>query len=228
MVRYTLMSLLMLAGFASDALAQGLFRRPSAKPDAAEYVPALIKTLQTDADERKREAAAEELRHYDTKTFPDMMPALIEALKNDPSHSVRHEAVNTIGKLRPVSQPGGFALEQAAANDSSFRVRTAAKSTLVQWSLLHGYRQGRAADSVQNQTEEPPLAPPLAKSGTTSKSGPIIPASVAPPEKMDPVRPVPPPLMPSPSKPFLSRSLFQRSGNKPETKDDGPVLNPPK
>ena len=50
------------------------------KPNPADRVPELIKIVQTDGDEDKRIAAAEELRDYDPAQFPDMAPALIDVL----------------------------------------------------------------------------------------------------------------------------------------------------
>lgn len=228
MFRCFLTTLLVLSTCGNVGLAAPFFKRAN-KPEPAEYVPALIKTLQTDPDERKREVAAEELREYDLKSFPDIMPALVEALKNDPSSSVRLEVVSTISKLRPITQQAGYALEQAVASDNSFRVRASAKASLVQWVAFNGYRQSRTADTVPNQTEEPPLAAPATGTAPLPKS-PIL---SAPKDKVEPMLP-PPPLMPSPSvtKPSSSRSLFPlfSRSNKPDSKasDDGPTLNPPK
>ena len=50
------------------------------KPNPADRVPELIKIVQTDGDEDKRIAAAEELRDYDPAQYPDVVPALIEVL----------------------------------------------------------------------------------------------------------------------------------------------------
>src|SRR3984957_3351309 len=80
----------------------GIFFGKKAKPSPAEHVPELIKTLQADGDEHKRCAAAEELRQYDPMQFPEMVPALIEALLNDRKPAVRAESAQTLGKLRPV------------------------------------------------------------------------------------------------------------------------------
>jgi len=229
MVRRILMSLLPIVLLATPALAGPLFKRPN-KPDPAEHVPALIKTLQSDPDERKRESAAEELREYDLKSFPDIVPALVEALKNDPSSAVRLEVVSSISKMRPITQPAGYALEQAVADDTSFRVRTSAKSTLVEWVLVRGYvRQYRPPATSGSETEEPPLAGPSAVK-------PPVGRQPAPKANAEPILP---PLMPTqspsvqatpasntkPSRSFFP--LFSRSGssNKP---DEGPVLNPPK
>src|SRR5215469_9791251 len=86
--------------FATSAQAGPFFKRPM-KPDPAEHVPALINTLKTDPDERKRAAAVDELSKYDVKNFPDMLPAWIEALQHDSSQPVRIAAVIAIGEMRP-------------------------------------------------------------------------------------------------------------------------------
>src|SRR5262249_6352398 len=69
----------------------GIFSRKP-KPNPAEHVPALIMQLKTDPDESKRAAAADELRQFDPKAFPEMMTALTDALLKDPATSVRADA----------------------------------------------------------------------------------------------------------------------------------------
>jgi hypothetical protein len=209
-----LISLMIVALSASAGRAGPFTRKPATKPDPAEQVPALLKTLQMDPDENKRGDAAEELREFDLKAFPDIMPALIEALKNDPSSSVRAEVVNSIGKIRPISQPAGYALEQAVANDTSLRVRAAAKSQLVHWVAFLGYRTSRPNENPSNQTEEPPLAAPLPIE--SPKSSPLKDKPTAN-------------TAPAKSASSTSRPLFPLLSRpaKPE-KTDGPVLNAPK
>jgi len=62
-----------------------------------------------------------------------MVPVLIEALGNDPKPSVRAESADTLGKLRPISQEVGQALEQARDKDASMRVRMQARSSLLSY-----------------------------------------------------------------------------------------------
>src|SRR5262245_6193418 len=104
MGRAALWTLVCLAGLAANATAGplSLFKKKPSKPDPADHVPALLETLKTDPDEKKREKAAEDLHEFDLKTFPNIITGLIEALGNDSSSSVRKEAVNSIGKLRPI------------------------------------------------------------------------------------------------------------------------------
>lgn len=132
----------------------GLFRKTD-KPDPAVQVPALIQVLKTEKDEKIRAAAAGALREFDAKAFPDILPALTEALTADPNSSVRSEAAESIGKIRPISSQAGYALEQAIATDKSLPVRLSARTALLQYRIL-GYFAGKADLAVQ--TAEPPLA----------------------------------------------------------------------
>jgi len=197
--RCNLMTIALLAVLTSSGRADPLFKRKP-KVDPAEQVPSLIRTLASEPDERKRAAAAEELREFDIKTFPDIIPALVEALKNDHSSSVRLDAVNTLGKLRPITPQAGYALEQAEANDNSLRVRAAAKSILIPWTVIHGYRRGQKPDAVANQTDEPPLAAPL-PTPLPPKTQPKTSFTPKSTSNFDPIdeKRLPPPLMPTPS-----------------------------
>jgi len=186
MLRYGLLSVPLIVAVSVGFADAGIFRKSKGNP--TEVVPQLVKTLQSDPEDGKRLAAAEELREYDPKTFPEIIPALINALGKDASYSVRSEAAQTIGKLRPVSQQAGFALEQALDNDSSLRVRMSARSSLWQYTLL-GYRGAKPDEPQQEQTGEPPLAPPQAapKANAVPKSnGPpvgktlVVPSANAP------------------------------------------------
>jgi len=166
----------------------GIFRK-TPKPDPNQRVPELLKVLKDHGEERKRADAAEELRDYDSRAFPDLMPALIDAMQNDPSSLVRSQAANSIGRLRPISQQAGFALEQTLQNDSSWRVRVAARTTLWEYHLL-GYRSGKPPEKVLEQTEEPPLADPPAVA-TPSKPVPQELPKPAPPKQDRPWFPRP-------------------------------------
>jgi hypothetical protein len=149
--------------------AAGIFFGKKSKPTPAERVPELVKELRTDGDEHKRSAAAEELRQYDPQQFPEMVPALIEALLSDAKPAVRAEAAQTLGKLRPVNPTAGAALEQALAKDGSMRVRLQARSSLMQYRWA-GYvpkvkEEPAQAKVPPPQSKEPPLAaepPPTA------------------------------------------------------------------
>jgi len=206
-LKHWLLVIMVAVGINSTSRAGIFSRKPKADP--AEQVPALIMQLKTDKDEGKRQTAAEELRTFDPKTFPEIMTVLVDALTKDGSTGVRVEAASTIAKLRPINQQAGFALEQAAANDPSLRVRMAARQSLWQYHLV-GYRGGKPAEngpampammpnpktthtSAKNPhgTLESP-EPPLADAGTSTSQKPLQP--VAPPKLM-----TPPPSTPSPA-----------------------------
>jgi HEAT repeats len=133
----------------------GIFRR-TPKPDPAVHVPALIQTLKTDKDEKARAAAASDLRDYDAKAFPDLLPALMDALATDPSSSVRSKAAEAIGKVRPISPEAGYSLEQAIENDKSLPVRLSARLAIAQYRVLGFIGAGKGEMTVQSA--EPPLA----------------------------------------------------------------------
>jgi hypothetical protein len=193
-----------------------LFGRKKEKPDPKQRVPELITVLKSDKDADKRSHAAEELRTYDPTQFPEIVPALIDALQNDPKPAVRVESVQSLGKLRPVSQVVGEALQQAQAKDASMRVRLQARSTLLQYHWA-GYRSGKKNEMpplnpthdpgpvesrkypppIDTTTSKPPVIPRLFTSPFGSKPAPTpgtnVPGSPAPnPGTVVPGSPTPP------------------------------------
>jgi hypothetical protein len=174
-----LIIVLLVPALATPAPAGILFGRKKEKIDPKTRVPEVVAALRGDKDADKRARAAEELRNYDPAAFPDVVPALIMALQSDPKPAVRAEAAQTLGKLRPVSQQIGEALEQALATDSSMRVRLQARSSLLSYHWA-GYRSAK-------KTDVPPLPPPT---GATGKEPPVI--QTAPPPAAKPaLKPVP-------------------------------------
>jgi hypothetical protein len=143
----------------------GLFKRKQ-QPQKAEppsKVKQLVATLQTDLDEKKRRAAAEELRGIDPRNAPEVVPALIGSLQKDPSPAVRIEAVESLGKLKPVATQAGIAMETALQADPDAKVREAVKAALWQYHL-NGYRPPTNSPFAA-QTGEPPFAPKPTTSG---------------------------------------------------------------
>src|SRR5215468_7909628 len=98
-----LLVLLALPACALPAQAQLFHKR--ARPVPAQRVPELILILKTETDERKRAQAAEELREYDARTFNEIVPALIDVSHSDRRTGVRIEVLNSLARLRPISQP---------------------------------------------------------------------------------------------------------------------------
>jgi hypothetical protein len=216
----------LVAMLAEPSRAGIIFGRKKDKIDPTTRVPALIATLKNDKDADHRSNAAVELRTYDPMAFPDIVPALVSALQNDAKSGVRIEAALSLGKLRPVNQAAGEALERAVSTDPAMRVRLQARSTLMQYHWA-GYRNGKASDipplapakdalkggetlppAVQTtptpsrfpSTNEPPLAPVEPIPTPVSRPMPIpMPVEVKPmpmPSRLDPSRPAP---MPSPA-----------------------------
>lgn len=149
-------------------LGLGLLKKKP-KGDSQDKVKQLVGTLQTDPDEKKRLAALGELREYDTRHHPELVPSLIASLQKDPSPTVRSSAADTIGKTKPVYQQAGLALESSQAEDPAKEVREAAKAALFQYHL-NGYRPPAVGGKFIGQTSEPPLAapkPPVAIVPTT-------------------------------------------------------------
>src|SRR5947209_20156351 len=98
---------LVFAALPAAAPAGIIFGKKGTKPTPQERVPELIRIVRTDGDENKRADACEELRDYDPAQFPDIVPALVEAMLNDKKAGVRAEAAHSLGKIRPVSPTVG-------------------------------------------------------------------------------------------------------------------------
>jgi hypothetical protein len=234
--------LLTLAALTRPALA-GIFFNRHPKPNPSERVPALLTALKTEADDRKREAAAEELSKYDPTQFPEMIPVLAEASQQDRSAGVRLEALRSLERLRPVSQRAGSALEQAASRDASLRVRLQARSLLWQYHL-GGYRSGGSGNGTQSpmvsspvQTTEPPLAPPLppapapkavAPAPKAVEPAPKAAATLSRPTRLNPTGETPPPPLADPGlDPTMARPLPQGPKEPSLAPAAKPVKTPP-
>jgi hypothetical protein len=175
--RYLLVALsVLLAVLPAGHASAGIFFGKKTKTTPTERVPELLRDLKSDGDEHKRSSAAEELRQYDPQQFPEMIPALIDALLSDNKPGVRAEAAQTLGKLRPVTTAVGNALEQALAKDGSMRVRLQARSSLLQYRWA-GYSPTAKEQAPPTQSKEPPLAPTLSKEPPLA---PEPPAAAAP------------------------------------------------
>jgi hypothetical protein len=223
--RFTLI-LVLLPLLAGPVHAGIIFGKKPPKPEPAQRVPELIKTIRTDGDENKRADAIEELRQYDPTTFPEIIPTLIDALHNDKKASVRAGAAQTISKLRPVSQAAGDALEQALDKDNSMRVRISVRSALLQYHWA-GYRQGKKDELVPPvTTREPPLADPLPLPPPTPPRGTPPPAEPAPTPTPRPLPPMPAPVnapRPLPQGPTIEIPTPPASTT-PPPRDSGPQL----
>ena len=224
-----LLLVVLLLGVLVSPGSAGIFGKKN-KPTPAERVPELITIVKTDGDEHKRSSAVEELRQYDPKQFPNIVPALIDALMTDAKPSVRSEAAQTLSKLRPVTKEAGWALEQAVAKDSSMRVRLQARSALLHYHLA-GYHGGKdPGPALSPQSPEPPLAAP-ANTATAPTTAPRIQATpVSQAVKSTPPVPdaktdnTPKPL---PQGPPLVPTEAPKLKPAPSSGDQGPELNSP-
>jgi len=141
-------------------------KKPKTSPQ--QRVPELIIALKAEKDAHKRADAAEELRQFDLKEFPEIIPVLIDALQSDPATSVRIEAATGLGRLRPISTQAGQALEKAVSGDPNLRVRLQAKASLVYYQLsgYHAPKKNEPAGPIlPGRTDEPPLAVPGTAAG---------------------------------------------------------------
>jgi len=146
------------------------------KTPPGQRIGELIVQAKSDPSESKRAAAAEELRDYDAKSHPEVVPLLIDVARSDKSAAVRLEAVDSLSRIRPVSQSAGQAIEWAAAHDDSWKVRWHAKTALTRYQWA-GYRagknDGKAPTTTSPATNEPPLldaAGPQIKPGTVGRA----------------------------------------------------------
>jgi hypothetical protein len=223
MKRYLYLILLVAPAIALPAQA-GIFtfKPNSARAKPETVVPGLLYTVKADPDEGKRADAATQLRDFDVRLFPDIVPVLVDVLQHDTKPCVRRAAAKSLGCF-PVTPLAGKALHEACTNDPSLKVRLHAWTAYVGYQL-HGYHD--------LPTTPPPTvvgtAEPLpADSHTTvtytansPKTGPVATPVVAnprptffsrtPPSQATPVSNVPARLTP------------------PSDVDDGPVLNPQK
>jgi hypothetical protein len=154
--------------------AAGIFFGKKKTINPRERVPELLAIIKSDGDKKKRADAVEELRGYDAAQFPEIVPALIDVLLGDKDRDVRAEAAQSLGKIRPVSQAAGLALEQAQSGDDSMRVRLQARSALLQYHWA-GYKSGSGKkDEPLITTKEPPLADAPEPAPPEERSQPVI------------------------------------------------------
>jgi hypothetical protein len=213
---------LVLATIGSEGSAQ-IFGSKKPKTPPQQRVPELIDILKTEKNDHKRSQAAEELRQFDAKDFPEIIPVLIEALQSDSAASVRIEAATGLGRLRPVTVPAGQALEKAVGDDANLRVRLQAKASLVYYQLsgYHAPKKGEPPVTAgKTTTDEPPLAVGNEHLWKVNKTSPTAPPTSRPLPSAPPANPAVPSTPPA------------ASGNGPMLQPDptwtqGPRLSPP-
>lgn len=177
-------------------------------PTPEERAHSLVRLLRTSPNEDHRANAAEALAGFDAVRFFEIIPALMESLEKDSSPAVRRAAARALGDLKPRSAEALSALEQAADNDASWRVRQVAR-----WAKI-GYRVDeqkqtkevretkKSARSAERSAERsapaqatPLVLPPAVKATGPSRTAPLP----LPPAAADPVlRPSPLPAATAP------------------------------
>ncbi len=230
MKRYqVVLAVILLATLIAPAPAGIIFGKNN-KPNPKERVPQLISIVKTNSDEDKRAEAAKELRDYDPAAFPELVPVLLDVLQNDTKPAVRAEAVQSLAKLRPVSQLVGQALEQAT-QDKSIRVRWQARSSLLGY-RMSGYRSPPKPEDAP-QAAPAGLIPGLPRIGSlfstkpdkgpaASKTSPLAPNETAPPPLAQPLTPAPATQQKVPLVPTTAPKLK----TPPATQTEGPDLPP--
>lgn len=199
-----------------SASSAGIFGSKKSTKTPAERVTELITTLKTDGDENKRYEAAENLRQFDPVKFPQIIPALVDALNNDPKASVRSEVAQTLGKIRPINPLVGQALEHAKKKDASMRVRIQASSSLMSY-RWDGYKE--TEPSVAMDPRDPPVID-THKEGNTTKQGPVVvtgATKVTPPSTTVAVTPPTTPATPAPTRSWWRFLPFSSSAQAPTT-----------
>jgi hypothetical protein len=230
MKRHLVLLVLIGFGLSPATTRAGLFTKKG-KPDPKDRVPELLVIIKKDKDEHKRLAAATELRQYDTSTFPQIVPVLIDVLMTDAKTSVRTEAAESLSKIRPVTKQAGLALEQALEKDPSMRVRMQARYALLQYHWA-GYKNS-TKDAPVADSKEPPLAPAdnpktIATTASRKQQKVLKPSAESPEPPLAPVQSSPPsPLGPSSNK-GTSATPVKSSPVKltPSSTSDGPKLDP--
>jgi hypothetical protein len=233
------LALTLLAALSPSASAINLFGKRKDKANSPDHVRDLIATLQTAPEDGKRSAAAGELRQYDATTYPQVVAALVEALKSDRSSSVRAEAAQSLGRIRPMSLTASQALEAAVSQDSNMRVRWHARSALM---FYHAPAAPKSKDGKGPDLPLPGGEPPLVAATTVPANPQLLPVpqpratvtTSSSPRPAPPAVPVPPgiarPLPQGPSQPAVPVVAPPSSAEPPlavPVPPQGPVLTPP-
>jgi hypothetical protein len=211
---FLLVAVLAIASTATSSAGIIFNRHPKEENSSGGRTFELIRTLRHDLDERHRKAAVDGLSKSDSKETPQIAPALVDSMLNDPSPAVRAEAAEALGRIRPMAPQVGMALEKALNTDSSSTVKSAARNSLSAYVHAGYHPVGNSASQLTNsnsssqqpfifkparqsqplpQTNEPPLAnttPNLVIPTPRQPTGPM-------PRQQPPSIPVVPPTNPN-------------------------------
>lgn len=156
-----------------------LFTRSSASPPPAPEE--LIRCIRSCQKPEARVEAIQQLRNYNAAEYPAIIPALIDALKNDKAIFVRIEAARSLGRIRPITSAARQALATASIRDPAFRVRWQARTSLTLFTVrgINPYNyssaeskpaQSHSVPDIEPGTEVP-VEPPPAISGKGKTTG---------------------------------------------------------
>jgi hypothetical protein len=160
---------------------------------------------------------------------------LIDVLQHDEKSSVRAEAAQSLGKLRPISQDAGMALEEAT-HDSAIRVRLQARTSLMSYRLSGYHSPAKESEKVVASPAAQGVPPIGQQSRRFSllpapRTGPVInTAETSPPPLADSASyktPPPAPLPIAPMPPMVVPTQAPKLDKPPvQTPDQGPELPP--
>lgn len=224
-------------GTAPSAEAGIFSRKDPGKP--AERVMNLLATLRNNPDADQRQEAAGELSEFDGAAYPEIVPALINALQRDSDSGVRRAAASSLGSIKPTSVEVQQALEQASKQDESTWVRMKARMARLGYSVKSPAPPPQAAA----KRDEGPISStkdrlrPMPKSGPLPKPEPL--KMPTPSVGLGKPANMPPLSEPSNAGPILDPrqaapvSRFKPVLNAPTPApaplpDDGPILVPPR
>jgi hypothetical protein len=205
-MRSAIFAFLGLAAVFHTPVQGGIFPLQKDKGDKSEQVMKLINQL-GDGDAGKRARAAEELRDFDAAEHPEIVIVLIEALKKDPSTSVRREAAQSLGRIKPTSVDALKALEEASDKDISSLVRLQARTARI------GYRIKEPKPAASEK--------PSAKKANEPDNTRIAPVSMPAQPSVQTSKALPRP-------PAKSTSAKPTVGPSPKEMQEGPILVPPR
>ena len=192
----------------------------TARPAPETVVPGLLHTVKTDPSEARRAAAIIELRDFDVRLFPDIIPVLVDVLQNDTKPSVRREAAITLGQF-PVTPLAGKALHEACSKDPSLKVRIHAWSAFKCYQFRGYHEQPTVPGPKMIATDEPPMTHTTVTytPKTTPPAGPVVTTPPLRPQSTGNART---PVQATPVSTVPTRLPATSA------EDDGPVLNPQK
>ena len=162
--------------------------------DPVERMEKLLETLKSDRKEDQRVKAIEELGKLASAEFPEVVPALIDALIRDASTAVRKSAIRTLAGIEPETYEIKDALEQAVKQDKAWTVRQTARFALFRY---------------KPKDEPPTTSGPKQRNTSKPTSTGKVPATKTPPRATppDPFKSMPIPMPTVPVIPAEGASL---------------------